>query len=70
MSAPNPGRQSPEPENQTEGQSGTVASNPNEQGGAPTDSSAKEASNEQKSKLPSNPEHILAASAEEKTSKK
>jgi hypothetical protein len=70
MSAPNQGRQSPEPENQSEGQSGTVASNPNEQGGAPAGGNAQQNSDDTKSKLSSNPTHPLEEAAKEKTSKK
>jgi hypothetical protein len=70
MSAPNQGRQSPEPENQSEGQSGTVASNPNEQGGAPEGGNAQKNSDDTKSKLSSNPTHPLEEAAKEKTSKK
>ncbi|KAF2107941.1 hypothetical protein BDV96DRAFT_292255 [Lophiotrema nucula] len=70
MSAPNAGRQSPEPENQSEGQSGTMAGKPNDQGAGPTDSNAQVESNDQKSKLASNPTHPLEKFAEEKTSKK
>jgi len=70
MSAPNAGRQSPEPETQTERQAGSTANNPNDLGGAPSEEYAQEASNEQKNKLASNPTHILADAAEEKTSKK
>ncbi|KAF2791925.1 hypothetical protein K505DRAFT_326513 [Melanomma pulvis-pyrius CBS 109.77] len=70
MSAPNPGRQSPDPENQSESQQGTTANEPNKQGGAPSLDHAKEASDEQKSKLSSNPIHPLAEAAAEKTSKK
>jgi len=70
MSAPNQGRQSPEPENQTEGQSGATASNPNEQGGAPANENAQENSDKTKGKLSSNPTHPLEEAANEKTSKK
>jgi hypothetical protein len=47
---------------------GNVAQ-PNDQGGAPEGQNAQEASNDQKAGLASNPVHILAQSAEEKTSK-
>ncbi|KAF2006979.1 hypothetical protein P154DRAFT_480852 [Amniculicola lignicola CBS 123094] len=70
MSAPNPGRQSPDPEHQSETQAGTNNPDINEQGGAPSQEHAKEASESQKSKLESNPKHILADHAEAVTSKK
>ncbi len=69
MSAPNAGRQSPEPERQTDSQQAAPATNVNEQGGAPADKNAKEASEDQKSGLESNPTHPLAKASEEKTSK-
>ncbi|KAF2263693.1 hypothetical protein CC78DRAFT_581072 [Lojkania enalia] len=68
MSAPNPGRQSPDPERQSGAQqSDPPASEPNEQGGAPSVSHAKEASDNQKANLASNPTHPLEKFAEEKT---
>ncbi|KAF2244480.1 hypothetical protein BU26DRAFT_523128 [Trematosphaeria pertusa] len=71
MSAPNAGRQSPDPERQTGAQQqDPVASNVNEQGGAPSQGNAKEASDDQKASLSSNPTHPLEKFAEEKTSKK
>ncbi|KAF2473522.1 uncharacterized protein BDR25DRAFT_283132 [Lindgomyces ingoldianus] len=71
MSAPNAGRQSPGPESQTGAQQqDPVAMNPNEQGGAPSQSHAKEASDDQKANLASNPTHPLAKHSEETTSKK
>ena len=69
MSAPNAGRQSPEPEAQTDAQQKTLASDVNEQGGAPTHGNAKEASDDQKAGLESNPTHPLQKFADEKTSK-
>ncbi|QDS75500.1 hypothetical protein FKW77_004849 [Venturia effusa] len=66
MSAPNQGRQSPEPETQTDAQKGQQAQ-PNEQEADTTKSSDPK---ETLKGLESNPEHILAKSAEEKTSKK
>ena len=68
MSAPNQGRQSPEPEQQSHDQVGVV------EGGkidaAPSDTHAQEASNQQKdSVLSSNPEGPLEAAAQEKLSK-
>jgi hypothetical protein len=69
MSAPNPGRQSPEPEKQTEAQSGQTSKNVNDQGGAPS-KGAEKASDDTKGGLESNPTHPLAKHAEETTSKK
>lgn len=69
MSAPNAGRQSPEPENQSGAQSGATTTNINQQGGAPSQEHAKEASDDQKSGLSSNPTHPLDKAAEDKTSK-
>lgn len=69
MSAPNAGRQSPEPEKQSEAQSGQTSSNVNDQGGAPKEG-AQQASKDTKGGLASNPEHPLAKHAEETTSKK
>ncbi|KAJ9621316.1 hypothetical protein H2203_007368 [Taxawa tesnikishii (nom. ined.)] len=68
MSAPNEGRQSPEPEQQSNKQTGQTA-DPNAQGAAPSETHAQEASKEQLKNLPSNPEPPLAKAAEEKTSK-
>jgi hypothetical protein len=70
MSAPNAGRQSPEPENQSGAQAGATTSNVNDQGGAPSHGNAKENSDDTKSGLSSNPTHPLEKFAEEKTSKK
>ncbi|KAJ4313511.1 hypothetical protein N0V94_006897 [Neodidymelliopsis sp. IMI 364377] len=67
MSAPQQGRQSPEPERQSDAQTGAQAGNPNQQGG---DSKTKEASEDQKSGLSSNPTHPLEKHSEETTSKK
>ncbi|KAF2457845.1 hypothetical protein BDY21DRAFT_342946 [Lineolata rhizophorae] len=70
MSAPNQGRQSPPPERQTGAQlNEPTSTQPNEQGAAPSLDHAKEASEDQKSKLPSNPVHPLEKFAEEKSSK-
>jgi hypothetical protein len=66
MSAPNQGRQSPEPETQSDSQKGTQA-NPNDQS---VDTGKSQDPKETLKNLESNPEHILAKSAEEKTSKK
>jgi hypothetical protein len=70
MSAPNAGRQSPEPEQQTGAQQSDVpASDVNDQGAAPSEG-AKQASEDQKERLSSNPTHPLEKHAEETTSKK
>jgi hypothetical protein len=70
MSAPQQGRQSPEPERQSDAQKGTQASNVNDQGGAPTTGQTSgQASDDQKSNLASNPTHPLEKHSEETTSK-
>ncbi|KAK8192492.1 hypothetical protein M8818_007660 [Zalaria obscura] len=69
MSAPNAGRQSPEPERQSGAQQSDAQAKPNDQGAAPSDTHAQEASDEQKSKLSSNPTPVLEKFANEKTSK-
>ncbi len=69
MSAPNAGRQSPEPERQSESQQGTMAGEPNEQGVSHESAEgAKDASEKQKTEggLPSNPEHPLQKESEQK----
>lgn len=68
MSAPNAGRQSPEPERQSEAQTGKT-SNPNQQGGAQSAEQSQEESKSTLSSLSSNPEGPLDKAAEEKTSK-
>ncbi|KIX02358.1 uncharacterized protein Z518_08299 [Rhinocladiella mackenziei CBS 650.93] len=68
MSAPNQGRQSPDPERQTGAQQQAHPSQPGT--GKMDNSQAKNKGKEdQTANLESNPVHILAASAEEKTSK-
>ncbi|KAF4550987.1 Hypothetical protein D9617_15g043410 [Elsinoe fawcettii] len=71
MSAPNQGRQSPEPETQSGSQlKHPHGANPNEQGGAPSLEHGKEQSDKQKSNaLESNPKGPLEDAAAEKTSK-
>ncbi|KAK7191469.1 hypothetical protein DPSP01_002931 [Paraphaeosphaeria sporulosa] len=70
MSAQNGGRQSPEPEQQTGAQqSDAPATDINNQGGAPSEGT-KQANDDQKANLQSNPTHPLAKHAEETTSKK
>jgi hypothetical protein len=69
MSAPNAGRQSPEPEKQSEAQAGSTSKNVNDQGGAVAGGSEKQ-SDDTKGGLSSNPTHPLEKHAEETTSKK
>lgn len=69
MSAPNAGRQSPEPEKQTEAQSGSTSTNTNDQGGG-VKGGSEQSSDNTKGGLESNPTHPLAKHAEETTSKK
>ena len=69
MSAPNAGRQSPDPETQSGKQATEPLAAPNEQGAAPSAEHAKDSSAATLDKLSSNPEHPLAKAAEEKTSK-
>lgn len=69
MSAPNAGRQSPEPERQTGAQQQDPNSNPNNQGAAPSSEHAQDASKEQLKNMSSNPVGVLDKAAEEKTSK-
>jgi len=68
MSAPNAGRQSPEPETQSHGQVGKTAE-PNDQGAAPSSDHAKDASVKQLAGLESNPKGPLDDEADKKTSK-
>ncbi|KAH9871558.1 hypothetical protein J1614_005813 [Plenodomus biglobosus] len=68
MSAPNPGRQSPDPSHQTDAQSGQAATNM-KSGGGPAQG-AEQSSNETKGALPSNPkQQVLDQHAEDVTSK-
>ena len=67
MSAPNEGRQSPEPERQTGEQLNDAQADTSDVGG---DSKSKDSGHNQPEKLASNPEHPLAKASEEKTSKK
>ena len=68
MSAPNQGRQSPEPQEQSEGQVGTVESGKID--AAPSGTHAQESSDQTKDTgLSSNPEGPLEAAAHEKVSK-
>jgi hypothetical protein len=67
MSAPNAGRQSPEPESQSGAQQQDVpASGKTKANAAPSDDHAKDKSDEDKSGLSSNPTHPLQKAAEEK----
>ncbi|KAL6169787.1 hypothetical protein ACJQWK_04783 [Exserohilum turcicum] len=69
MSAPNPGRQSPDPERQSGAQAGQISDNVNKQGAGPQEG-AEQASDNTKNSLSSNPEHPLKQHSEETTSKK
>lgn len=69
MSAPNAGRQSPPPERQSDIQQKAAQAAPNDLGAGPNQGS-KQASEDSKSGLSSNPTHILEKHAEEVTSKK
>ncbi|KAK0252804.1 hypothetical protein LTR91_013357 [Friedmanniomyces endolithicus] len=70
MSAPNAGRQSPDPERaQGKQQSDTPASDVNDQGQAASKDAPAEESKETLKNLPSNPKPILEDAAKEKTSK-
>lgn len=69
MSAPKAGRQSPEPEKQSDAQISQPESGKID--AAPSDTHAKEVSDDQKlNALPSNPEGPLERAAHEKVSKK
>jgi hypothetical protein len=67
MSAPNAGRQSPEPEQTTNAQTGKTAGGQADAG--PTDGNAQTKSDDQKSGLSSNPDSVMDKAAEAKTSK-
>jgi hypothetical protein len=67
MSAPNQGRQSPDPERQTgQQQQKPPATDPNKQGQADSDKQPAEQSKEQLKNLESNPKHVLQDEAERK----
>lgn len=68
MSAPNAGRQSPDPEKQKDSQISSQSS-PNDQGGAPSSDHAAEESKKQLSGLESNPTGPLEHASKEKTAK-
>nr|POF03981.1 hypothetical protein CFP56_21737 [Quercus suber] len=68
MSAPKQGRQSPEPETQSDAQQQTSAK-PNDQGAAPSKDHAADASKETLKNLESNPTGVLEAEAQKKTAK-
>ncbi|EGP89651.1 uncharacterized protein MYCGRDRAFT_79738 [Zymoseptoria tritici IPO323] len=69
MSAPNQGRQSPEPERQSDSQTGTQASQPNDQNAGPGGAKPAEQSKETLEKLGSNPGGPLDEEAKKKTAK-
>lgn len=70
MSAQGGGRQSPDPEHQSDAQQGSTSDNVNKQGGAPKEGNAEEVSDTHKKGLSSNPTHPLEKHSEETTSKK
>ncbi|KAK3705482.1 hypothetical protein LTR37_013299 [Vermiconidia calcicola] len=69
MSAPNEGRQSPDPENQTNRQQASTAGNPNEQGQASSNEAPADDSTSTLKGLESNPKHALQDAADAKTAK-
>ena len=69
MSAPNAGRQSPDPENQTKAQQGTTASAPNDQGQAASNEAPADESKDALKNLESNPKHVLQDAADAKVAK-
>ncbi|KAF1983638.1 hypothetical protein K402DRAFT_396396 [Aulographum hederae CBS 113979] len=69
MSAPNPGRQSPDPAQQAESQGSAPVAAPNDQGAAPSKDHAADASKDQLKDLASNPKHVLEEASEAKTAK-
>ncbi|KAK5117962.1 hypothetical protein LTR62_004006 [Meristemomyces frigidus] len=69
MSAPNAGRQSPDPERQSHSQAGATATNVNDQGQAKSNEAPAEESKEALKNLESNPRGPMDKAAEEKTSK-
>lgn len=70
MSAPNAGRQSPDPERQTGAQQqAPPASKPNDQGVAGSTTQPKEESDQSLKNLASNPSSVMDKAAEAKTQK-
>ncbi|KAK3630313.1 hypothetical protein LTR22_021575 [Elasticomyces elasticus] len=69
MSAPNAGRQSPEPEKQSNAQTGATSTNVNDQGQAKSNDAPAEDSKNTLKNLESNPKGPLDDEAEKKTSK-
>ncbi|KAK5734446.1 hypothetical protein LTR17_008947 [Elasticomyces elasticus] len=69
MSAPNAGRQSPEPEKQSHAQTGATSTNVNDQGQAKSNEAPAEESKNTLKNLESNPKGPLDDEAEKKTSK-
>lgn len=68
MSAPNQGRQSPEPARQAESQAGTQAPNPNDQNAGPGQKTGEQSKSTLEN-LSSNPKGPLDDEAEKKTAK-
>lgn len=69
MSAPNQGRQSPDPERQSGAQTGSTSNNPNDQGVASSAEQTQEQSKDQLKNLSSNPKGPLEDKAAEAASK-
>lgn len=69
MSAPQQGRQSPDPERQSQSQVAPPATDVNNQGQAPQGSKEAEGGKSQVEGLESNPKQVLEKAAEDKTSK-
>lgn len=69
MSAPNAGRQSPEPERQSHSQAGATSKNVNDQGQAASEDAPADESQNTLSKLESNPVGPMDKAAEQKTEK-
>ncbi|KAK5131095.1 hypothetical protein LTR08_001313 [Meristemomyces frigidus] len=69
MSAPNEGRNSPEPERQSDNQKEAPATNMKEQGQAPSGTQEAEGGKDQLKNLSSNPKGALEDAAAAKTSK-
>ncbi|KAF2725005.1 hypothetical protein K431DRAFT_281481 [Polychaeton citri CBS 116435] len=69
MSAPNQGRQSPDPERQSDAQQGATTTDVHDTGAAASAEEPKEASADQLKNLESNPKGVLEEEAEKKTAK-
>jgi hypothetical protein len=69
MSAPNAGRQSPEPEKQSSAQVGNPSASDAKHDSNPSENKSAEESKDQLKNLPSNPKGALEDKAKEATSK-